>query len=222
MQERIDLIQALHASTKRDYIKRVVEHDKAECAEIARRFDREYWDGERHLGYGGYRYDGRWNPIAQRMVERYAIQASDRILDVGCGKGYLLYEFMQIVPGVGIAGLDVSAYAIQHAKPEVRSDLIVGSAESLPYRDGEFDVVVSLGTLHNLNLPELWSAISEIERVGTGSRKYIMVESYRNEREKANLLYWQLTCRSFFSVEDWEWIFRKAGYTGDFGFIFFE
>lgn len=217
----IDFIQSLHNQTTRDYLDRVVSHDKAECAEIARRFDKDYWDGERFHGYGGYRYDGRWRSVAEAMVDHYGLTADSRILDVGCGKGYLLYEFTQILPGVDITGLDISSYAIENAKEEVRPFLHEGNATNLPWPDDHFDFVVSLGTLHNLIIQELWSAIPEIERVGRG-HKYIMIESYRDEREKANLLYWQLTCMAFFNTDEWEWIYRTLGYTGDWGYIFFE
>jgi len=218
--ERIDFTQQLHQSTARDYVARVVEHDKAESAAIAGQFGADYWDGDRRYGYGGYRYDGRWLPIARAMADHYALAPGQRVLDVGCGKGFLLHEFTQAVPGLGIAGLDVSAYAIEQAKPEVRDHLTLGNATSLPYAGASFDLVVSLGTLHNLGVGDLFAALGEIERVARG-RAYVMVESYRDEREKANLLYWQLTCRSFYSVADWEWVFRAAGYRGDYGFIFF-
>jgi SAM-dependent methyltransferase len=218
--ERLDLVQSLHASTKRDYRARVIDHDKAECAAIAGRFGAEYWDGERQYGYGGYHYDGRWRPLAQQLVDRYGLTAGSRVLDVGCGKGYLLYELTQLVPGIDVRGADVSAYAIEHAKDEVRERLVCANATALPFDDAAFDLVVSLGTLHNLALPDLWQALAEIERVGRGA-KYVMVESYRNESEKANLLYWQLTCKSFFSVDDWAWLYGRAGYRGDYGFIFF-
>jgi SAM-dependent methyltransferase len=219
--ERIDFTQTLHSSTKRNYVARVVEFDKAECAEVASRFGREYWDGERQYGYGGYRYDGRWRPIAERMAAHYGLTAGKRVLDVGCGKGFLLYELTQVVPGLEVAGIDISAYGIENAKEEVRDALQVGDAASLPYADDSFDLVISLGTLHNLGLADLWSAVTEIERVGSAS-KYIMIESYRNGAEKANLLYWQLTCKSFYSTADWEWLYAKIGYTGDYGYIFFE
>lgn len=216
----IDFIQTLHAGTKRNYVQRVVEHDKAECAAIAKQWGRDYWDGERCHGYGGYRYDGRWRAVAEDMVRHYGIKPGMRILDVGCGKGYLLYEFTQVCPGVEVVGLDISAYGIENAKEEVRDSLVLGHASRLPFDDGSFDFVVSLGALHNLGAKDLWAAIGEIQRVGRRHR-YIMVESYRDEREKANLLYWQLTCSSFHSVEDWAWIFGQAGYTGDYGFIYF-
>ncbi len=218
----IDFIQKLHSATERDYLGRVQAHDKAECAAIAKRFGEDYWDGERHLGYGGYHYDGRWRPVAEQMAAHYGLAPGERVLDVGCGKGFLLYEFTQAVPGLKVAGVDISSYAIEHAKEEVRPSLEVGNAKSLPYGDTSFDLVVSLGTLHNLYLYDLFAAVREIERVGKDRRKYIMVESYRNERERVNLLYWQLTCEAFFTPTEWEWIFEQAGYSGDHGYIFFE
>ncbi|MDX1965735.1 MAG: class I SAM-dependent methyltransferase [Planctomycetaceae bacterium] len=217
----VDFLQAVHRSTQRDYLGRVTAHDKAECAEIAGRFGREYWDGERHLGYGGYRYDGRWRAVAEAMVSHYQLPPDARILDVGCGKGFLLFELLQVLPQATIAGLDISRYALDHAPPEVQPFLVEGTAASLPFADQEFDFVVSLNTLHNLPLAELWSALQQIERVGR-DRKYLVVESYRSEREKVNLLYWQLTCRAFFAPEDWEFVFRGTGYRGDHSFIYFE
>jgi ubiquinone/menaquinone biosynthesis C-methylase UbiE len=132
-----------------------------------------------------------------------------------------LYEFTQILPRARVAGLDISQYALEHAKEEVRPHLVAGTAGQLPWEDRSFDLVVSVNTLHNLSNYDLWSAIREIERVGRQA-KHITVESYRNEREKVNLLYWQLTCRAFLATREWEWLFEQAGYTGDWGYIFFE
>ena len=221
MQE-IDFIGKLHSRTKRDYVGRVVEHDKAECAEIAKRYGKDYWDGERHLGYGGYNYDGRWRVVADDMAAHYGLKAGDKILDIGCGKGYLAYEFTQAVPGCKVQGIDISEYAIDNSKPEVKPFLHVGNATDLPFDAASFDFIVSLGTLHNLGVSGLFKSLAEIERVGKTARKYFMVESFRTEREKMNLLYCQLTCEPFFAPDEWAWIAEKAGYTGDHGFIFFE
>jgi ubiquinone/menaquinone biosynthesis C-methylase UbiE len=199
----------------------VLEADKAECAELAIQWGKEYWDGDRKNGYGGYRYDGRWRPVAEAMVKHYGLMPGASILDVGCGKGFLLYEFTQLLPGARITGLDISRYALENAKEEVRPFLQEGNALALPFADRSFDFVVSITTLHNLLLPELWSALQEIERVGRGG-KYVLVEAYRNEREKMNLMYWQLTCRAFHTPEEWVWLFAHARYTGDYSFIFFE
>ena len=217
----IDFVSKIHRSTKRDYLQRVSEHDKADCAEVACQWGRDYWDGERQYGYGGFHYDGRWNAVAEAIAEHYDLPEDAAILDVGCGKGFLLYEFTQVLPRATVHGIDISEYGIEHAKPEVRTALKVGSATQLPFADRSMDLVISINTLHNLRNFELWSALREINRVAHG-HQYLTVESYRTEREKVNLLYWQLTCRSFYSVEEWEWVFEQTGYAGDYSFIYFE
>jgi protein-L-isoaspartate(D-aspartate) O-methyltransferase len=199
----------------------VNEFPKAEAAKVARQFGRDYWDGDRKMGYGGMRYDGRWRVVAENMARHYGLKAGDRILDVGCGKAFLLYEFTQVVPGIEVRGLDISAYAVENAKEEVRPFLQVGNANQLPFSDQSFDLVISLNTLHNLQCFDLDRALREIQRVGKRN-KYLVVESYRTEEEKVNLLYWQLTCESFYRPEAWEWWYQRAGYTGDWSFIYFE
>lgn len=217
----VDFLSPLHKSTRRDYLGRVNEFPKAEAAAIAKQFDYDYWDGDRKFGYGGYRYDGRWRTVAQAMADHYGLKPGDRILDVGCGKAFLLYEFTQVVPGVEICGVDISKYAVEHAKEEARPFLRVGNANDLPFDDCSFDLVYSITTLHNLYCFDLDKALREMERVGK-RHKYLVVESYRNEEEKANLLYWQLTCESFYTPEEWAWWFKHTGYTGDHSFIYFE
>jgi SAM-dependent methyltransferase len=217
----IDFVERVHTATKRNYLQRVVDHDKAECAAISKLFGRDYWDGDRRYGYGGYSYDGRWRPIAEKMAEHYGLGSSDRVLDVGCGKGFLLYELTQVVPGIEIAGLDVSQYAIENAKREVRPHLTVGNAVDLPYKDGSFDYVFSINALHNLYNYDLRQALQELQRVGKHHR-YVVVDSYRTEREKANLLYWQLTCECFYTPKEWEWFFAESGYEGDHSYVFYE
>jgi len=217
----VDFISPLHKKTTRDYLARVNEFPKAEAAKLARQFGRDYWDGDRKVGYGGMRYDGRWRVVAENMVKHYGLKPGDRVLDVGCGKGFLLYEFTQACPGIEIAGLDVSEYAIANAKEEVRPFLRVGHANQLPWPAQTFDLVISITTLHNLQCFDLDQSLREIQRVSR-RHKYVVVESYRNEEEKANLLYWQLTCESFYRPEAWEWWFQRSGYTGDWSFIYFE
>jgi len=219
----IDFLSAVHKSTRRDYLARVndPEFPKPKAAELAKKWDFDYWDGDRRICYGGYRYmEGRWEPVARALVGHYGIKPGDKVLDVGCGKGFLLYEITKVVPGVIVEGLDISEYAIANAKPEVKEHLTLGNATSLPYPDKSFDLVFSLTTLHNLHNYDLDKALREIERVG--KNRYICVESYRNETEKANLLYWQVTCESFCTPEEWDWWFRLTGYTGDHSFIYFE
>lgn len=220
----IDLLSAIHKSTQRDYLARVNDPDypKAKAAALAKQWGFDYWDGDRKICYGGYRYmEGRWEKVARAMVEHYDIKPGDKILDVGCGKGFLLYDFTKVVPDLELHGIDVSEYAIANAKEEIKDRLQVGNATSLPYPDNYFDFVFSITTLHNLHCYDLDKALREIERVSK-KHKYICVESYRNEEEKANLLYWQVTCEAFNTPEEWEWWFKQTGYTGDHSLIYFE
>ena len=220
MQE-INFLEKYQKATKRDYVARVTSHSKAACAVVAKKWGRDYWDGERQYGYGGYSYDGRWKPIAEDIARQYGLKAGDRVLDVGCGKAFLLFELTQVVPGLIVAGIDISEYGIANAKEEVRPFLQVGGAHKLPFADDSFDLVISLNTFHNLEIFDLEAAVKEVERVGKG-HKWICVESYRNESEKANMLYWQITCMSFHTPLGWKYLYQQWGYTGDYGFIYFE
>lgn len=220
----IDLMSALHKSTRRDYLARVNDPDypKAKAAELAKQWGYDYWDGDRRINYGGYHYmPGRWEKVALAMVEYYKLKPGDKILDVGCGKGFLLYDFAQVLPGLELHGIDISRYAIEHAKPEIADRLQVANATALPYPENYFDLIYSINTLHTLYNYELDKALREIQRVGK-RHKYICVESYRTEVEKTNLLYWQVTCEAFCTPLEWEWWFKQAGYTGDHSFIYFE
>ena len=210
----------LHKKTKRDYIGRMMDN-KVECIKIARKYGKEYWDGDRRYGYGGYKYDGRWEAVAKKLIEAYNLPEDAKILDVGCGKGFLLYEFKKLLSKCTIVGFDISEYAIENAKQEIKGNLFVHKAQD-PYKFGgkEFDLIISITTLHNLIMPDLYDALKEIERAG--KNKYIVVESYRNEEELFNLQCWALTAEAFFSPEEWAWLYKQFGYTGDYEFIYFE
>ena len=220
----IDFMSTLHKSTKRDYLSRVndSEYPKERASKLAKKFDFDYWDGNRKICYGGYKYiPGRWEKVVKKLIDYYKLDSKSKILDIGCGKGYMLYEFTKHLPNIEICGLDISEYALKNSKEEISSFLSLGNASNLPYDDNYFDLVISINTLHCLNAYDLDQSLREIERVGK-LHKYICVESYRDEKEKVNLLYWQVTCEAFNNPESWKWWFKSTGYTGDYSFIYFE
>ncbi len=221
MGKLLNIVTPLHQATNRKYLDRMID-DKINCMQIAKKYEADYWDGDRRYGYGGYRYiPGRWKPVAEKLIEKYNLNSKSSILDVGCGKGFLLHEIKLLIPKIKIAGFDISTHGIDCAKDTVRKNLFIHDAkDKFPFKNDEFDLVISLGCLHNLRLPELKISLSEIDRVGKNG--YLMLESYRNEKELFNLQCWALTCESFFDKDEWIWLYKFFGYNGDYEFIYFE
>ncbi len=217
--QQLNIITPLHESTKRDCIGRMTD-GKVHCMQVARRFDHLFWDGARRFGYGGYNYDGRYKPVAEKLIDQYGLEPWTRVLDVGCGKGFLLWEIYCLVQNCSVQGFDISHYAIENSKEEIKPALHVHDAgHYTSYRSGYFDLAISLGTLHNLTLPGLERALQEMTRVA--DKQYVMVESYRNEQELFNLQCWALTAEQFLRPEEWLWLFKQVGYKGDYEFIYF-
>lgn len=220
MNRLLNLVTPLHRRTFRDYLGRIID-GKVEAMRVAKQYGREYWDGDRRFGYGGYSYDGRWKQVAERLIEIYSLGPGARILDVGCGKGFLLHELKLLLPSAEVRGFDISTHGLQDAPEAVRPFLLKHDARTpFPFEDGAFDLAISLGCLHNLRIFELATALREMSRVGL--RQYMMVESYRNEQELFNLQCWALTAESFFDEEEWIWLLGHFGFNGDYEFIFFE
>ncbi len=203
-----------HPKTNRDYDKREKEKTP-EIVHMAKKFDKDFFDGDRKCGYGGYKYDGRWKTVAQRMRDYYGLSENAAILDVGCAKGFMLHDFKELMSGCTVAGVDVSSYAVENAMQSVKPYLKIASAEELPFPDKSFDLVVSINSIHNLPLERLKKSLSEIERVCRGG-SYITVDAWRNEQERENLFKWVLTAETMMHVNDWEKLFEEVGYTGDY------
>ena len=220
MGKLVDYVTQLHQSTSRNYIDRMMD-DKVHCMKKAKEYEGDYWDGDRRFGYGGYKYlAGRWKPVAQALIKNYNLSNESSVLDIGCGKGYLLYEMKLLLPNLRISGFDISNHGIATAKQEVKEQLFIHRAQDpFPFQKNEFDLAISLGCLHNLRIFELEIALKEMERVA--SNGYLMLESYRNEQEQFNLQCWALTCESFFDTKEWVWLYEYFGYKGDYEFIYF-
>jgi len=203
-----------HPKVSRDYDQRLKEKTP-EIIRMAKRFDKEFFDGDRKSGYGGYKYDGRWKSVVRRMKDYYKLPYNASILDIGCAKGFMLHDFKALMPDCVIAGIDVSRYAIDNAMPSVRDFLKVASAEKLPYSDKSFDLVISINSIHNLPVGGLKEALREIQRVCRG-HSYITVDAWRNEKERENLYKWVLTAETMMHVDDWKILFNEVGYSGDY------
>lgn len=176
-------------------------------------YGKEYYDDPAFPGFRGYRYNGSWRSVAQRIFEYFQLPDTARILDVGCAKGFLLYDFKRVKPQCEVVGVDISRYAIDHALPEVRDNLICASCTDLPFDSGSFDLVICLDTLHNLPDRDCRRAVREISRVGRKHR-FIMVHAYHTEQQKQNLLRWEVTIQQVLSVQEWKQLYRQEGYPG--------
>lgn len=183
---------------------------------LARKFGKDFFDGDRKNGYGGFSYFSRfWQPVIPTFQKHWNLDSNSSVLDVGCAKGFMMHDFAELIPGITVKGIDISEYAIENAIEDMKPHVQVGNALSLPFEDKSFDVIISVTTLHNLERDECAIALQEIERV---SRKgaFITVDAYRNEEEKERMYNWNLTAKTIMSVEEWKVFFKQVGYTGDY------
>ena len=214
MKEEIDLL-VNYPKTKRDLEGRAQTRTEMD-RKIARQFGKDFFDGDRSTGYGGYTYNPRfWQPVIPTFISRYNLNNNSKILDVGCGKGFMLYDFIQALPGISVSGIDISEYAVSNGKKEVKEFLQVGNANSLPFADNSFDLVISITTIHNLERDGCKKALMEIERVSKKD-KFITVDAYSNDNEKLRMDNWNLTALTYMSVDEWKVFFEESGYTGDY------
>ena len=204
-----------YPKSNRDLTARL-EKKSEESRLIARKFDKDYFDGSRDHGYGGFTYNPRfWSPVIPDLANRYGLGPDSKVLDVGCAKGFFLHDLKEQIPGVSVSGLDISEYAISNSVSSVSSFLKVGNATRLPYTDNSFDFVISINTVHNLNRDECAIALQEIERVSK-KNSFITVDAYRNESEKERMEAWNLTALTMMSCDEWVSFFNEVGFSGDY------
>lgn len=217
----IDLLASL-PKVKRNIEKRKEAKDP-EAIKIAKLYGEQYFDGPRSYGYGGYKYDGRWIPVAKDFVKYFDLKPGDRVLDIGCAKGFLVKDLMIACPGLDVYGLDISTYAIKHSEPEVVGRLHIGDGRELPFPDNSFDCVISLNTLHNFSEAGVVQAINEINRVLKNTEKaFIQVDSYRTPEQKEIFESWVLTAEFHDYPDEWIRVFNKANYKGDYNWTIIE
>jgi|TARA_B110000881_G_C18416815_1_gene433877 ubiquinone/menaquinone biosynthesis C-methylase UbiE len=212
--KEIDLLEK-YPKAKRDLNAR--EQTKSEkVREIARKFEKDFFDGGREYGYGGFNYNEKyWIEVVKDFQKYWKLDSNSKVLDVGCAKGFMIYDIMKLIPEIKVKGIDISKYAIENSKEEVKEYLMVGDAKNLPFEDNEFDVVISINSIHNLDIENCGKALREIERVSK-KNSFITVDAYRDDNEKKRMEAWNLTAKTIMSVEDWKYFFKKNNYSGDF------
>jgi len=214
MGKEINLLRN-YPKTKRDVSKRREEKTE-EHRVIARKFGKDFFDGDRKVGYGGFNYDPKyWTKVVKDICDHYKLKSQDKILDIGCGKGFMLYDFLKLNPQLDVFGIDISEYAIKNCIGSLKGKLQIGNAISLPYPDNHFNLVISINTHHNLDGKDLIKAFSELQRV-TKKNSYVVLDAYSNEKEKEELINWNLTAKTIKHVNDWKKFFDQINFKGDF------
>ncbi len=214
MGQEIDLM-VNYPRPKRNVEERGATKTDADRA-LARKFGKEFFDGDRSHGYGGFNYHPRfWQPVIPTFQAHWGLASTSSVLDVGCAKGFMLHDFAELIPGITVKGVDISEYAVKNAIEDMRPHVQVADAKCLPFADKSFDVVIAITTIHNLERAELIQSLREIERVARlGS--FITVDAYRNDEEKERMFAWNLTAKTVLHVNEWKEMFKEAGYTGDY------
>jgi len=212
--QEIDLM-VNYPRTKRDPLARAAEKTE-EDRNTARQYGKDFFDGDRKTGYGGFYYNPRfWQPVVPTFQKHFGLTGESSVLDIGCAKGFMLYDMSLLIPGIKVKGIDISSYAIENAVESMKPYVQVADARTLPFPDKSFDVVISITTLHNFDIPDLAKALREIERV---KRKgsFITVDAYRNDEERERMFAWNLTAKTILHVDEWKRLFKEVGYTGDY------
>ena len=214
MGQEIDLLEN-YPRTKRNVEDRGATKTE-DVRRVAKQFGKDFFDGDRQYGYGGFKYFPRfWQPVIPTFQKHFGLTSRSSLLDVGCAKGFMLHDLLELIPDITVSGVDVSDYAIAHAMDDIKSKVQVANASDLPFADNSFDVVIAINTIHNLDRDDCAQALREIERV---SRKgsFITVDAYRNDEEKERMFAWNLTAKTIMSVDEWVAFFKEVGYTGDY------
>ena len=182
------------------------------------KFPKEYFDGKRAHGYGGYYYNPKFfRKIVKAMIRHYKLNNKSKILDIGCAKGFMMYEFKKALPACEVRGIDISRYCKMQAMRKVKKYIKIGTCEKLPYPDKYFDFVVSISTIHNVKKRGIKKSLKEIVRVSKKS-SFIRIKAYKNIQEKKNIDNWNVVAKSNLSEKDWLKLFKGTNYKGDFQF----
>ena len=207
----VNLLKSLPQSKRNLKLREVKKTE--EHIRISRKYGREYFDGSRDYGYGGYKYDGRWKPVAIDIIKYFNLNKGDKVLDVGCAKGFLVKDLCDL--GINASGIDISQYALDNSIEGVRAKLSLANANQLPFPNDTFDAVLSINTIHNLDRNGCISALKEINRVCKSNNSFVQVDSYHTPEQKKIFESWVLTAKFYGYPQEWLEVFLEAEYSGD-------
>ena len=185
--------------------------------QLALKYSKEYFDGNRSQGYGGYYYDGRWVAVARKVIKKFNLNNNSRFLDVGCAKGFLMHDLKIILPALKVYGIDISQYAKDNSILNIKKNIEIMNCKKLRYKSNFFDGLVAINVVHNLEIEQCKEAIKEIQRVSKG-KAFIQVDAYRDEIELKVLKKWILTAKTYLKPTEWIELFKECGYTGYYDF----
>ena len=184
---------------------------------IASYRDKNFYDGKRENGYGGFKYDGRWKIIAKKIFEVYRLKNNAKVLQIGCDKGFLLQDIKEIFPKSKVRGVEVSDYAIKHTNKKISKFIKKNKFYDLPFKNNEFDFVIAIGPVYSLNLADAIKGLKEIKRVGKG-KSFITLGSYESERDFKLFRYWTLLGSTILKKKEWIEVLKHTKYSGDYKF----
>jgi len=183
---------------------------------IAWKLDKNYYDGERLNGYGGFKYDGRWKRFLPKIIKRYKLNSKSKVLDLGCKKGFFLKDLKNLVPGIKVYGVEDHSYPIKNSEKEVKKYLKLAKYYNLPFKRKFFDFVFAFNSIYSQNLGDIIKTLQEIQRVS--KKSYVVLASCDTEKERIKFYKWTLIGTTILHKKEWLKLFKIIGYKGDYYF----
>ena len=180
--------------------------------------DKNFFDGDRNFGYGGFKYDGRWKKVADKLCEEYKLNGNSSFLQLGCEKGFLLKDLKSKYTNMQAVGLETSNYAISNSMNEIKKNVkFCDNYLKLNFKDNEFDFIMAIGVVYTCSLDGAIKCLKEIQRVGKGM-SFITLASYENKKDYWLFRQWSLLGTTILRKEEWKEILKHAEYSGDYFF----
>ena len=176
---------------------------------------KEYYDGKRINGYGGFKYDGRWQKLLPKIIRKYKIKKESKFLDLGSKKGFLLKDLNILIPGIKSYGIENHKYPLKN-KINCKSKLILSEYYNIPFRDKYFDFLIAFNSVYMQNLGDVIKTLKEIERVS--KKSFVVLASGETDKERIKFYKWTLIGTTILLKKEWKILFKKIKFNGDYFF----